>query len=176
MTSSDRHGAGAREERSFTRGADFVPRDTTNGNVGGRPSERKKLALAPRSRPLSEGDGSDGARHVSGAGASAPTSSSKLNPFGSAKPRVGKPEDYLTKHGGVEGDASCGSGSGSRPIKMKSNPFGGAKPVAVKYSDLDKAPTTADKGAAGTQVGDADPAPVPFPVPVDTPLEALHIS
>jgi len=68
--------------------------------------ERKKLALAPRSKP---------AGGMAGAGSE---SSGKPNPFGNAKPRAAKPDDYLSK----EPEASASEGA----PKPKSDPFGGA--------------------------------------------------
>ena len=70
--------------------------------------ERKKLALAPRSKPSGE------AAEVGVAAAG------KSNPFGSAKPRAGRADDYVSGEGAGGGE--------SAPPRSKPDPFGGAKP------------------------------------------------
>ena len=98
---------GGEEERAFVRGSGFVPRDAPGGGGsdrggfgggdrgggggggGGPPPERRKLQLAPRSKPKEEGG-------------SGPADSGKPNPFGGAKPRAAKADDYLGASGASE--------------------------------------------------------------------------
>ena len=100
------------------------------------PPERKKLALAPRTKPAG---GSEDTSSGAGGG--------KANPFGAAKAREGKVDDYLTKEGEKEftsrpKEGEAGKGEESRQAKHKVDPFTG-KPVESKdkpkTSSLEKA-------------------------------------
>ena len=99
---------------------------------------------APRSKPKEEGD----------AAPPSAASSGKSNPFGSAKAREARPDDYLADEKAEEKADAPKKEESRQAAKPKSNPFGAAKPVTVKYGDLDEAPPP--KAAAPAAEAPAD--------------------
>jgi hypothetical protein len=133
-------GGGGGEEREFSRGSGFVPRDTPGGGGGGggAPPERRKLQLAPRTGAPKPADDATG-----------DAASAKSNPFGAAKARPPRTDDYL---GGEAEKASSAppkpdrgeesrqqSGGAPPKPKVKIDPFTG-KPVVQPGSDATPPP------------------------------------
>jgi len=136
-----RNGQGCCEQHPRTSQGSLQPRDAPGG--GGPPGERKKLALAPRSKPKEEAASGDA---QAGAG--------KANPFGSAKARAARPDDYLSEEKREEQQQSASKPEEARqPSKPKANPFGAAKPVTVKYGELDQPPPASAPAAAAPEAG-----------------------